>query len=252
MLSQDAPPSYKGMTDPNSEEHAMFFRQLLGDVDTPTAPFGMLERHGDAIGMEEAELEVDGALASRLRTITRAFAVSAASICHLAWAQVLAKISGQEDVVFGSVLYTRMPGATGEEGYRLFPTTVPVRIGIGEESAENSLKRVQNLLTDLLRHRHASLGLAQRCSAVPASTPLFSSLFGYRRSQSSQETYRIAAEVPDLENRCAHVHTGYPFVLSVDDLGDQLKFVAQAPASIGALRICHFMHAALASLIEAL
>jgi amino acid adenylation domain-containing protein len=253
MLSQDAPPSYKGKTDPNSEEHAMFFRQLLGDVDTATAPFGMLERQGDGVGMEEAELEVDSALASRLRTTTRAFAVSAASLCHLAWAQVLAKTSGQEDVVFGTVLYTRKQGATEEDAYRLFPTTLPVRISIGEESAENSLKRVRELLTDLLRHKYASLGLAQRCSAVPVSTPLFSSLFRYRRGQSSQEVYRIAAGVSDVvQNGCVDERTGYPFVLSVDDLGDQLKFVAQAPASIGALRICQFMHTALASLIEAL
>ncbi len=197
MLSQDALPSYKGKTDPNTEEHAMFFRQLLGDVDTPTAPFGILARQADAIGMEEAELEVDSALAGRLRTITRAFAVSAASLCHLAWAQVLAKTSGQEDVVFGTVLYTRKQGATEEEGYHLFPTTLPVRISIGDESAENSLKRVQALLTDLLRHKGVSLGLVQRCTAVPASTPLFSSLFGYRRGQNSQQAYRIPAELPD-------------------------------------------------------
>ena len=251
MLSQDAPPSYKGKTDPNPEEHALFFRQLLGDVDTPTAPFGILRRQ-DATGMEEAELEVEGALAGRLRTITRAFAVSAASLCHLAWAQVLAKTSGQEDVVFGTVLYTRKQGATEEEGYHLFPTTLPVRISIGDESAENSLKRVQALLTDLLRHKGASLGLVQRCTAVPASTPLFSSLFGYRRGQNSQQAYRIPAELPDGANRCVDERTGYPFVLSVDDLGDQLKFVTHAPASIGALRICQFMHTALASLIEAL
>ena len=203
--------------------------------------------------MEEAELEVDSALAGRLRTTTRAFAVSAASLCHLAWALVLAKTSGQEDVVFGTVLYTRKQLATEEEGYHLFPTTLPVRISIGEESAENSLARVQALLTELLRHKYAPLELAQRCSAVPASTPLFSSLFGYRRGQSPQEAYKIAAEVPHVvQNRCADEHTGYPFVLSVDDLGDQLKFAAQAPASIGALRICQFMHTALASLIEAL
>src|ERR1700733_3358348 len=253
MLSQDALPSYKGKTDPNPEEHAMFFRQLLGDVDTPTAPFGMLDRQGDGVGMEEAELEVESAVVGRLRTTTRAFAVSAASLCHLAWAQVLAKTSGQEDVVFGTVLYTRMQAATEEEGYSLFPTNVPVRISIGEESAESSLQRIHALLTDLLRHRYAPLGLAQRCSAVPASTPLFSSLFRYHRGQSSQESCAVAPEVPEVvQNRCADERTGYSFVLSVDDLGDQLKFVAQAPASIGAFRMCQFMHTALASLIEAL
>ena len=105
MFSQNSLPSFKRRTDSCPEEDAIFFRQLLGDVDAPTAPFGMLEMQCDGTGTEEAELEVDSTLARRLRTTTRTFAVSAASLCHLAWAQVLAKVSGREDVVFGTVLY---------------------------------------------------------------------------------------------------------------------------------------------------
>ena len=254
MFSQNSLPSFKGRTDSCPEEHAIFFRQLLGDVDAPTAPFGMLEMQCDGTCTEEAELEVDRTLASRLRTTTRAFAVSAASLCYLAWAQVLAKVSGRKDVVFGTVLYARIQSAPEwERGHSLFPNTVPVRISIGEQSVESSLQRIHALLTDLLRHRHASLVLAQRCSAVPAPTPLFSSLFRYRPGLGSQDGTARALQTPDIvPNLHAEERAGYPFILSVEDMGDQLRFVAQAPASIGPSRLCRFMHTALSSLIAAL
>jgi hypothetical protein len=41
---------------------------------------------------------------------------------------------------------------------------------------------MHTLLGDLLRHEHASLALAQRCSAVPTPAPLFSALLNYRHS----------------------------------------------------------------------
>jgi len=251
MLSKNALPSYKTKTDSGPagpEEHSIFFRQLLRDVDAPTAPFGVLDMPGDGNAMEQAELQVETALAVRLRASARGFAVGAVSLCHLAWALVLARVSGREDVVFGTVLCGRMQGGPeADRGSSLFVNTLPVRVSIGEGSVLASLQRTHALLADLLRHSHASLALAQRCSAVPAPTPLFSSLLLYRRIQSTQDA---ASENPQALR--AEERTQYPFVVSIDDLGDGLRFTARAPASIGAMRLCHFMHTALASLIEAL
>jgi amino acid adenylation domain-containing protein len=251
MLSKNALPSYKTKTDSGPagpEEHSIFFRQLLRDVDAPTAPFGVLDMPGDGNAMEQAELQVETALAVRLRASARGFAVGAVSLCHLAWALVLARVSGREDVVFGTVLCGRMQGGPEADwGSSLFVNTLPVRVSIGEGSVLASLQRTHALLAELLRHSHASLSLAQRCSAVPAPTPLFSSLLLYRRIQSTQDA---ASENPQALR--AEERAQYPFVVSIDDLGDGLRFTAQAPASIGAMRLCHFMHTALDSLIEAL
>ncbi|HEV3051303.1 MAG TPA: amino acid adenylation domain-containing protein, partial [Longimicrobium sp.] len=77
------------------EEHERFFSGMLQDVEEPTAPYGLLDVWGEGRGIEEAQLLVAGDLAPRLRRRARALGVSAASLCHLTWAQVLARISGR-------------------------------------------------------------------------------------------------------------------------------------------------------------
>ncbi|WP_229699092.1 condensation domain-containing protein, partial [Wenjunlia tyrosinilytica] len=52
-------------------EHEEFFTGLLGDVDEPTAPYGILDVRGDGTGIAEARVEVDAALAGAVREQAR-------------------------------------------------------------------------------------------------------------------------------------------------------------------------------------
>jgi amino acid adenylation domain-containing protein len=235
------------------EEHERFFRGMLGDVEEPTAPYGLLDVWGEGHGIGEARLPVAGDLAVRLRRRARALGVSAASLCHLAWAQVLARLSGRQDVVFGTVLFGRMQGGEGADRVMgPFINTLPVRIGVGEEGVEAAVRRTHALLADLLRHEHASLALAQRCSGVAAPAPLFTSLLNYRysgRTRRSQE-----AGQPREGGRGIRVQerTNYPVALSVNDRGEDFLVVAQVAAPAEAERVCRMMHTALERLVEAL
>jgi aryl carrier-like protein len=240
----------------SKQEHEAFFRKMLGDVAEPTAPFGVLDVQGDGAGIEEARTELDTTLARRLRERARKLGISAASLCHLAWARVLAKVSQREDVVFGTVLFGRMQGDTGSDRVMgLFTNTLPVRIHIGEEGVEHSVRRTHALLAELMRHEHASLALAQRCSAVPAPAPLFSALLNYRHSPGAAQapSEQRMGTWEGIQGIRVEERTNYPFTLSVDDLGvEGFGLTAQTLASIHPRRICEYMQTALESLVTAL
>ncbi len=237
------------------EEHKAYFRRLLGGVEEPTAPFGMLNVRGDGTGIEEAGLEVDAELGRRVRERARRLGVSAASLFHVAWGRVLAGVSGLDDVVFGTLLLGRMQGGQGaDQAMGLFINTLPVRIRVGVESVEESVRGVHLQLAELLRHEHASLALAQRCSGVPAPRPLFSALLNYRHNagegtESSEEQRRVWEGIRVLSGE---ERTNYPCTLSVDDLGEGFRLTSQVQSPIEPKRICEYMHIGLASLVEAL
>ncbi|HEX8430117.1 MAG TPA: AMP-binding protein, partial [Longimicrobium sp.] len=229
-------------------EHELFFSQLLGDVDEPTAPFGLLDVRGDAAAIGEARLDVDAALADRLRARARALGVSAASLFHVAFAQVLARASGRADVVFGTVLFGRMRGDAGADRVTgVFINTLPVRIAITQGAAAG-VRGTHALLADLIRHEHASLALAQRESGVRAPLPLFTALLNYR--------YTAAGHPSAVGDGPRAVYTeertNYPLTLSVDDLGDGFRLNALLPERVGAARVCEMVHAALQGLADAL
>jgi amino acid adenylation domain-containing protein len=235
-------------------EHEAFFRELLGDVDEPTAPFGLREVRGDGLGLEQGVVRVEEELGVRLRERARRLGVSAAAVYHVAWAQVLARVSGRSDVVFGTVLFGRMEGGEGADRVLgPFINTLPVRIRVGEEGAEASVRRTHVLLASLVRHEHASLALAQQMSGVPAPEPLFSALFNYRHAGSGgggggggKSSARGPRQAQVIER------SNYPLNLSVNDWGDRFSLSVQAEAGVGAERVGALMHVALAGLVEAL
>ena len=236
-------------------DHEAFFKAMLADVSEPTAPFGLLDVRGDGSGVAEARLNLDPALARAVRKRARTLGVSAASLCHQAFAQVLAQVSGHTDVVFGTVLLGRMHG--GEQLNRalgIFINTLPVRVRVGAVSVSESARRMHELLGELLRHEHASLALAQRCSAVVAPAPLFSALLNYRHSPIEERASGGAAP-PDwegVETLYVEERTNYPLTLSVDDFGEGFQLTAQTQAPIVPHRVCDFMQVALERLVNTL
>ena len=234
----------------SKEEHEAFFRKMLGDVDEPTTPFGLTDVRGDGSGIAEARRQIDASLARRLRARARLFGVSAASVCHLAWAQVLARMSGRDDVVFGTVLFGRMQGGAGaDRALGLFINTLPIRIKVGGDSVQDSVRHTHALLGQLLRHEHAPLALAQRCSAVAASGLLFSAILNYHHGAAASEARQIWDGIESLGEE---ERTNYPLTLSVGDLGEEFSLLAQAHSPVDPQRVCAYMHTALEQLVEAL
>jgi amino acid adenylation domain-containing protein len=252
----------QGQLGVSTAEHQEFFRKMLGDIDDVTAPFGLTEVRGDGLGLTEARQRVDVATARKLRDCAKTMGVSAASLFHVAWAQVLAWLSGRSNVVFGTVLLGRMQAdSVANAGLGLFLNTLPVRIDVGEVGVADGVRQTHNLLAQLLRHEHAPLALAQRCSSVPAPMPLFSSLLNYRHNNNdavatgrpatprSKEAIQVWEGIQSLG---VEERTNYPVVFTVDDFGAGFGLIAQVQSPIQPGRICTYVASALAHLVAAL
>src|SRR6185503_261638 len=130
-------------------------------------------------------------------------------------------------VVFGTVLFGRMR-ADATTGMGLFINTLPIRMDIDATGAEDAVRRTHARLADLLRHEHASLALAQRCSGVPAQTPLFSALLNYRHNRPRPvAAAQDATAPPPIAWLGGQERTNYPLGLSVEDFGEALGLTAK-------------------------
>ncbi|MDR6675810.1 non-ribosomal peptide synthetase, partial [Xanthomonas sp. 1678] len=118
-------------------EHERYFRAQLQDVTSPTAPFDVLDVRGGGADLAEAREELDAALAGAVREQARRWSVTPAVLFHVAWAQVLARCSGSEDVVFGTVLSGRLQGSAGaDQAIGVFINTLPLRLPLAGSTVQ--------------------------------------------------------------------------------------------------------------------
>ncbi|MGW0885871.1 amino acid adenylation domain-containing protein [Streptomyces sp. NPDC002671] len=239
-------------------EHERHFSQLLGDVTEPTAPYGLVDAHGDGAAAVRARLPFPPGLVERVRGVARSLGASPATVLHVAWARVLAAVSGREDVVFGTVLFGRMNAGTGSDR-TLGPyiNTLPVRVRTGELGAAAAVAAMRGQLAELLSHEHAPLALAQQASGVPGDTPLFTSLFNYRHNtgrpaeQAADEAR--AAGTEGIRAVFSQERNNYPLTVSVDDDGDDgIALAVDAVAPIDARTVGDLLRIAVENLVTLL
>ena len=157
--------------------------------------------------MVEGRRLLDPSASRSLRLSARRLGVSAASVMHLGRSLVLSRLSGRQDVVFGTVLFGRMQaGAQAERVLGMFINTLPLRVRLDGRSVVESVRETHARLVELMRHEHAPLSLAQRCSGVGSQTPLFSSLFNFRHS--APAISREPGEAGGLMWRCSGPKSG--------------------------------------------
>ncbi|MFE1257521.1 amino acid adenylation domain-containing protein [Streptomyces fungicidicus] len=232
------------------EQHRRHFTGLLGDVTEPTAPYGLVEVHGDGTAVAQARLRVDGELTGRLKGVARSLGVSPATLFHLAWARVLGAVSGRDDVVFGTIVFGRMnSGAGADRVPGLFINTLPVRVRLAGASVGEALTGLRHQLADLMVHEHAPLALAQAASGMPGG-PLFTSLFNYRHNQDvPQETAGAMDGMGLLSDRDI---TDYPLAVAIDVGGGGFTIAVDAVAPADPDQVCALLRTCLDNLVTAL
>ncbi|MFJ1932380.1 non-ribosomal peptide synthase/polyketide synthase [Kitasatospora sp. NPDC088160] len=124
-----------------------------------------------------ARRELDETLSRRLRENAAAAGLTVNTVVEGAWALLLARYSGGDDVVFGTTVSGRpaeLPGVESMIG--LFINTVPTRVPIPSGGVLPWLRELQERQSDGRRFDHLALPRVQALSDLPAGEPLFDSM----------------------------------------------------------------------------
>ena len=115
-----------------------------------------------------------------------------------AWAALLARYSGEEDVLFGLTVSGRPPDLPGVEAIvGLFINTLPARAAVPADAPLVPwLTALQERQSELQRFSHTPLADAQRWSEVPRGTPLFETIPGHRELPGEHRVPGRPAEPP--------------------------------------------------------
>jgi amino acid adenylation domain-containing protein/non-ribosomal peptide synthase protein (TIGR01720 family) len=131
-------------------------------------------------GSEFAEqlLKFDGETTAALRDFARRHRVTLNTLVQGAWALLLSRYSGEDDVVFGATVAGRPAALHGvERMVGLFINTLPLRVQIEPGiSVASLLSRLQEQQAEVRQYEHNALAEVQVwCEAQPGS-PLFESI----------------------------------------------------------------------------
>ncbi len=233
---------------------AEFFGEKLGHITEPTLPYGLSDTLGDGSDIKEYKVSLDSALSETIRAYAKTHQVSPAAIFHAAWALVVSACSGQQDVVFGTVLTGRMNGRGGVERLLgMLINTLPLSLRLGTQTADAFIAEVDSQLKALLPYEQISLAQAQKHSGLTSDVPLFSAMLNYRHSpKSTEETEENVAD-EDITVLTSQERTNYPFNLSVNDFGVAHAFGLDLQISdlVDVERVAGYVQSALQQLVQA-
>jgi amino acid adenylation domain-containing protein len=198
-----------------------FWRENLAGFTSPT-PFAV----GAARGAETrtmgsggtAETRIPEALTSALRQLASGNGLSMNTLVEGAWALLLSRYSGEEDILYGTIRSCRRASVAGAESMiGLLLNTVPIRVRMPKQlKLIDFLRQLRGQHSQMREYIHAPLFNIQKWSDIPPGSALFESLVVfdnyYLDSYMKSKGGRWADRGFEIRRR-----TNYPLTLVVND-----------------------------------
>ncbi|MBJ6641539.1 hypothetical protein H4K36_33700 [Streptomyces sp. DHE7-1] len=166
--------------------------------------------------------ELESGVSARLRETAARAGVTVNTVVEGAWALLLARSSGRDDVVFGTTVSGRpaeLPGVEGMIG--MFINTVPTRVRIPAGPMLPWLRDLQERQSDARRFDFLALPRIRAVAEVPAGEALFDSMVVFENYPVDEEaTARTGVRVEDVR---ADDATTFPWCLRAH-LAERLGF----------------------------
>ena len=207
--------------------------QELAGFEQPTPlPFDRaLRRQGgfSQIGDVYADLEVCQGRA--LRELAQRYQLTVNTLTQAAWALVLQRYSGLDEVLFGVTVAGRpINRPEMQDTVGLFINSIPLRMRLPRAGQQVSVREwLQGLFEHnlaLREHEHLPLLQIQACSALDKGQSIFDSLFVYENAPVESAVVSGAEQI-SAKSDSARTHTNYPMTVVVypgDALGLHLSY----------------------------
>ncbi len=209
-----------------------YWRKRLAEVHTPN-PL-LLERPQRDAMRRDQQAEYRHVLEAPLASVeqfARRHKLTVNTLMQAAWALLLGRYTGGEDVVFGVTVSGRpaeLPDVERTVG--LFVNTLPLRIALpARDTVLNWLREVQARQIELLAHQYSPLPLVQRWSEMVDGTPLFDSIVAFENYPADMSAAADLAQAIRITDVQSVERTSYPLTLQiVVDKSISLKLIYDA------------------------
>lgn len=206
-----------------------FWREYLRGITAPTplpADLGDHRQKGFQLNFEEWRTVLPGSLCTALQSVARKCHVTLNTLILGAWALVLSRYSGQQDVVFGMLVSGRPPTLEGVESMiGMFLNTLPVRVKVeANQPLSQWLKQIQKQQSDLQQYEFSPLRMVQSWSEIPRGLPLFESMVDTNNTPQQRMQESTVPNQGDGAGKVlpASIRQNFPLLLDIQPVADGL------------------------------
>ncbi|MEG4588311.1 amino acid adenylation domain-containing protein [Microcoleus sp. MOSTC5] len=196
-------------------EAESFWRQTLQGFTTPTSLVvgGKLSCKSGEGSRGEAEIKLPDL--APLQGLVRQYKLTVNTLVQGAWALLVSRYSGEEDIIFGVTVSGRSPELIGAESMvGMLINTLPVRVSVpAEDSIISWLQQLQSHSIEVRQYEYSPLvEIQQRWSKIPLNTPLFESIVVFENYpvDPSLQRGKSGLEIGDVRSVDS---TNYPITL---------------------------------------
>jgi amino acid adenylation domain-containing protein/FkbM family methyltransferase len=223
----------------SSPQTEQLWRHSLAGFQTPT-PVPLASASGSPVAERYPQIDclLSADLTRRLQSFARAHHLTLGTLVQGAWALLLARHAGVDDVVFG-VTVTGRPAELDqvEAMVGLFINTLPLRVRVRpQDRLVPWLRALQAQLAEIRQHEHTPLREIHAWSEVPRSAPLFETFVNFYNDPFARGEAPERSALQISSSRSV-IEASYPLSLGVSqepELNLRISFDARRfdPASV--------------------
>ena len=230
-----------------------YWREALRDFRAPTAIASRStgrDSGGDIFA--EQQIQFTPEEDARLQSAAKRHGLTLSILVQAAWALLLSRYSGEQDVVFGLTLSGRSANVPDiETMIGLFINTLPVRARVKPRQTLLSwTKNLQARQIELSQYEHTPLPQARKWSEMPAGTPLFESIVVFENYPLDASLLKPGNGLVIEDVRAVEV-TNYPLTVTAvphSDLRLMISYDRRRFEDAGITRMLHHLETILLSM----